>query len=144
MNYKVVYFTRNGHSKRIAESIANQINCPLIQITDNMNWNGFFGFIKAGRATLKNLPMEIKLSQTLAPEDKLIVVSPVWAGGIAQPVRIFLNSKAPNAVALILSSGGPIKTNAVDYKQYAFFGNIYRNSENQDTVISDLISSLEK
>lgn len=144
MNYKVVYFTRNGHSKRIAESIAQQINCPLIEITDNMNWNGIIGFIKAGRATLKNKPMEIKLSQNLAPEDKLIVVSPVWAGGIAQPVRIFLNSKAPDSVSLILSSGGPVKENIVDYRKYAFFGNIYRSSENQSAVISDLISSLEK
>lgn len=142
MNYKVVYFTRSGHSKRIAESIADQLNCPLIEITDNMNWKGIIGFLRAGRATLKNKPIEIKLSQTLAPEDNLIVVSPVWAGNIAQPVRIFLNSKPSESVSLILTSGGPIKEKAVDFKRYAYFGNIYSNSENQALVISDLIQSL--
>ncbi len=143
MNYKVVYFTRNGHSKHIAESIASQLNCPIIEITDNMNWKGIWGFLRAGRATLKNKPIEIKLSQTLAPEDNLIVVSPVWAGGVAQPARIFLNSKPAESISLILSSGGPIKETIVDFKQFAFFGNIYRNSENQDLVISDLIQSLD-
>jgi len=54
MNYKVVYFTRTGNSKRVAEKIANKLSCETIQITDNINWKGILGFLKGGYYSSKN------------------------------------------------------------------------------------------
>lgn len=144
MNYKVVYFSRSGHSKNIAENIAKQLNCPLVQIQDGMNWSGIIGFIKAGRATVKNRPLNITLSEPIFDDDPLIVVSPVWAGGVAQPVRVFLEKRQTQPISLILTSGGPIKDTFNNNNRYKFVGNIYKNSNNQEMVIGDLMNSLEK
>jgi len=48
LNYKVVYFSRSNTSKRIAEGISKKLNCSIVQVTDDKNWDGLFGFIKAG------------------------------------------------------------------------------------------------
>ncbi len=45
--YGVIYFTRTNNSKRVAEKIADRLSCEVVQITDNINWQGLFGYIKA-------------------------------------------------------------------------------------------------
>jgi len=40
--YGVLYYTRTNNSKRVAEKISSKLSCELIQITDNINWQGLF------------------------------------------------------------------------------------------------------
>lgn len=61
MNLKIVYFTRTGTSKRVAEKITKLLSCGIVQIEDNINWKGFFGYLKAGfySSTNRNVAIEI-------------------------------------------------------------------------------------
>jgi flavodoxin len=42
MELQVVYFTRTGNSKRVAEKIAKKLNVSIIEIKDNKSWKGIF------------------------------------------------------------------------------------------------------
>lgn len=89
MNYKVVYFTRTGTNKRIAQSISSKLSCEAIQITDSMNWKGVLGFLKGGYYASKNKSVDIKINGSLDYADELIVVTPLWAGGVAPAIKTF-------------------------------------------------------
>jgi len=89
VNYKVVYFTRTGVSKRVAEKIANKLSCELVQITDNMNWKGIFGFIRAGRYAMKEKAVKIEIHGSFGSSEGLIVVTPLWAGWHTRKIYTF-------------------------------------------------------
>ncbi|MBC7960795.1 MAG: flavodoxin family protein, partial [Vallitaleaceae bacterium] len=42
---KVVYFSRTGNSKRVAEKIAQKIGSHVSVLTDDKNWKGLLGYI---------------------------------------------------------------------------------------------------
>ena len=52
MKYSVAYFSRTGNSGRIAQKIAQKLSTDAIEVTDNMNWKGPIGYIRAGRCAL--------------------------------------------------------------------------------------------
>ena len=139
MNYKVVYFTRSGNSKRIAEKIGNKLSCQVIQITDNMNWDGVLGYIKAGFYASQNKAVDIKIHENISDSDELIVVSPLWAGGLAPAIRIFLKTITLDRIHLVVTSGGSAIKNASGFKSV---NNIMKNKNNEDNVINDLVSRL--
>lgn len=139
MNYKVVYFTRTGTSKRIAEKIADKLSCETIQITDNKNWKGIFGFIKAGYYSSTNRAVDIKTSEKIEADDELVVVSPMWAGGITPAVKKFLETTPIDKVHLVITSNGSTINKRSGYKSVR---DIEKNKNNEDLIISDLINSL--
>ena len=90
MKYVVVYFTRTNTCKRVAKKISDRLPCEVIQITDNMNWKGIFGFIKAGYYSSTNKKVDIKILGNLDTVNEYIVVAPLWAGGLAPATRTLL------------------------------------------------------
>lgn len=141
MNYKVVYFTRSGISQRVAEKIGAKLSCEVAQVTDNMNWNGIFGFLKGGYYASKNKDVEIKVSKNVADADELIVVSPLWAGGVVPAIRMFLKTTNPNKVHLVITSSGSTTSKREGYKSVT---DVVKNNKNEDAAISGLVDSLKK
>lgn len=139
MSYKVVYFTRTGTSKRIAEKIADKLACEVIQITDNKNWNGILGYIKAGYYASAHKAVEIHVSKKTEAGDELIVVSPFWAGDLAPAVRIFLETVPKDKVDLIIDSGSSIVDNLYGCKSLRCITN---KSNNEDAMIHELVQEL--
>jgi flavodoxin len=139
VNYKVVYFTRTGTSKRVAEKIANKLSCETIQITDNMNWKGILGFIKGGYYASKNKSVDIKIHGNLDAADKLIVVTPVWAGGVVPAIKVFLQTTTLDKIHLVVTSNGSIMGNRLGYKSVS---DIVKNKNNEDIIINNLVNSL--
>ncbi len=92
MVYKVAYFTRTNTSKRVAEKIATALSCPCIQITDDKNWKGLFGYIKAGFYSSVHKSVAIEVHGTVEDADETIFVAPLWAGGLAPAAIAFLES----------------------------------------------------
>ena len=76
MKYRVVYFTRTGNSRRVAEKIAAELSVEAAEITDHVNWKGFFGFLKGGYYASTDKDVEINLHESLNHADELIVVTP--------------------------------------------------------------------
>jgi hypothetical protein len=139
LNYKVVYFTRTGTSKRVAEKIANKLSCEIIQITDNMNWKGVLGFLKGGFYASKNKDVDIKINGNLEGADKLIVVTPLWAGTVVPAIKTFLKTTSVDKVHLVVTSNGSTIKNPSGFKSVS---DIVKSKKNEDAIINELVNSL--
>jgi len=139
LNYKVVYFSRSNTSKRIAEEVSKKLNCSIVQVTDDKNWDGLFGFIKAGFYSSTNKKVEIKINGTLDNVDEYIVVTPLWAGGIAPATKVFLKTVPNEKVHLVVSSLGNYVKDRSGFKSVS---DITKSERNEELVINDLVSKL--
>jgi hypothetical protein len=140
VKYQVVYFTRTNYSKSIAEKIAKKLSCEAIQITDNKNWKGFLGFMKAGFYSSINKPVEIEILGNIKAADETIVVAPLWAGGIAPAVRAFLKTIPLDKVHLVVTSNGSQLKNRSGYQSVS---DIAKNNKDEDQVIDALVTRLK-
>ena len=139
MNYKVVYFTRTGNSKRVAEKIASKLSCGVIQITDNMNWKGILGYIKCGFYATRNKSVDIKINGDLTNTDEIIVVSPLWAGGVAPTINTFFKATTLSKIHLVVTSAGSTTKERSGFKSVS---DIMKSKKNEDVVINDLVNRL--
>lgn len=139
MNYKVVYYTRTNNCKRIAEAISKKLSCNVAQIFDNNNWQGISGFIKAGYYSSTNKEVEIKIQGNLEGVDEYIVVTPLWAGGIAPQTKEFLKTIPNENVHLVVSSLGNHVKNRSGYKSVS---DITKQEKNEELIINQLVSQL--
>ncbi len=139
MTRHVVYFTRTGNSKRVAEKLAKRLTTEAIAITDNKNWQGFFGYIKAGFYASSNKTVKITVAKPLENRDQIIVVSPLWAGDLSPAVREFFKLYPKETTHLVVTSGGSKIKQRDDYKSVT---DITKKSMNEDEQIDKLIEML--
>lgn len=139
MNYKVIYFTRDGNSKRVGEKIANKLSCEIIQITDNMNWKGILGYLKAGYYSKANKSVDIKINGDLSNTDEFIVVTPLWAGGAAPAIRTYFKTTTLDKIHLVVTSMG---SNIKDRLGFKSVSDIVRSKKNEDAIIDNLVKNL--
>ena len=140
MNNKVLFFTRTGNSRRIAEKLADELSCQIIEVTDNMNWNGICGFIKGGYYASRDKVVAIKTSADVEDYDELIVVSPLWAGKLAPDIKEFLKTAEKDKVHLVVVSSG---SNISDESEYKSVDLITKSKKNEDEVINQLVKQLK-
>lgn len=82
MKYLVVYYSRTGNNRFIAQQLAKDIQADLIQITPRFN---------ALFATLFNIsPGNKKLEKDVAQYDGVILCGPVWMGKLIAPLKDFI------------------------------------------------------
>ena len=141
MNYTVVYYTRTGTSKRVAEKIADRLSCPIKQITDNINWKGIFGFLKAGFYSSTNKQVDFNFDGDLDSADEIITVAPFWAGGLAPTMRSFLKTLRKDKVHLVVVSDG---SHLKDRSGFQSVFDITRNYGNEDREVESLVGQLTK
>lgn len=137
--YGVIYYTRTNNSRRIAEKIASQLSCEMIQITDALNWKGLVGYLKAGFYSMTDKHVAIQIMGDLDAVEEKIVVGPLWAGGLAPALRTLLNMLPRDKVHLVVSSIG---SHVEDRSGFLSVHDITRNAENEDRVIESLVDSL--
>ena len=141
MKYKVVFFTRTGTSKRVAEKISDRLSCEAVQISDNMNWKGFLGFIKAGFYSSTNRNVKIDIPENLFDAvDDYIVVTPLWAGGIAPAIRALLRTIPKEKVHLVVTSDG---SHLKDRSGYKSVYDISKSSNDEDMDINRIVNNLQ-
>ncbi len=139
MKYQVIYYTRTGNSKRIAEKIAKKLNTSIIEIKDDKRWKGFFGYIKAGFYSSSNKEVKMFLSESLNDYEQLIVVAPLWAGGMASAVRAFFKMYPKDMTHLVVTSlGSKVKGR----EEYMSVTDIIQKEKNEDEKILKLIEAL--
>jgi len=92
MKTLVVFYSRTGNNKKIAELIKEKIGGDIEKIIDLKNRNGLIGWMRSGMDAL--LKRETKIKDTVSDPDNydmLIVGNPVWAGSITPALRTYLN-----------------------------------------------------
>jgi len=139
VKYGVIYYTRTNNSKRVAEKISNKLSCELIQITDNINWKGIIGYIKAGFYSMTNKSVDIQFLGNLEAAEEYIIVGPLWAGGLASAMNTLLNQFPRDKVHLVVTSIG---SHVEDRSGYLSVHDITSNTDNEDEVIEDLVKGL--
>jgi len=144
MTGSVVYFSRSGNSKRIAEQLSAQTGFDLIALEDQMNWSGIIGYIKAGYYTVKNKTVPMTLSKPISNTTNLIIVSPLWAGGPAQVVRQFIETQSVENISLILSSNASVAEKLPNRQKYAYVGDIVKRMNNESMIINSLVKKFNK
>lgn len=106
----VVYYSRSGHTKRIAEEIASALHADVEEIVDRQDRTGLWGYLWSGLDSLFEKPAEI-LDPVRDPADYdlVIVGTPVWTSSISTPVRAYLTrfqKRFHHDVAFFLTHGG--------------------------------------
>ena len=139
MSIKVVYFTRTGTSKRVAEKIADKLACEVIQVKDNMNWGGIFGFIRAGFYSSTNRKVKIEIVGNLKGAEEFILVTPLWAGGIAPAGKAFFETIPLNQIHLVVTSDGSSLGDRAGFRSVT---DIPKNKKNEEEIINNLVNSL--
>jgi len=92
MKALVVYYSRTGHTKKVAETIADMLGCDREEIVDTQWRSGPLGWLRSGYQTTKKSLTELKaLESDLSAYDVVIIGTPVWAGTVSVPVRTFVS-----------------------------------------------------
>lgn len=95
MKALVVYYSRTGHTKKVAHAIADTLGCEIEEIVDTQDRSGAMGYILAGRDASMGRPAKI-VEPKCDPlkYDIVIVGTPVWAWTVSAPVRAYLAQNA--------------------------------------------------
>jgi len=77
MKSLVVYYSRSGNTKLVAETIAKQMGCDIEEIIDNKNRDGIIGYI--GGVLNHKGPTTIKeMNSKPGDYDLVIIGTPIW------------------------------------------------------------------
>jgi flavodoxin len=107
----VVYYSRTGHTRRVAEEIAATLRADLEEIVDPENRLGLLGYLRSGGQAFFGQEADIREPlKDPAGYDLVIVGTPVWNWSLSAPVRAYLTRRqqrlARPAVAFFLTEGG--------------------------------------
>ncbi len=112
MKCLVVYYSRTGKTRFVAENIATQLNADIEEIVDQKKRAGKLGWIMAGKDASRKSLTEISSATKLSKDYDLIVIgTPIWAWSPTPAVRTYIkqNSLSGKRVALFYTSDGDIK-----------------------------------
>jgi NAD(P)H-dependent FMN reductase len=105
----VVYFSRTGHTRVLAEGIARALGADLEEIRDRTDRAGVAGWLRSGLETVLGASAEIdRPRHDPARYDLVVVGGPVWNASVSTPVRTYLWLERDHlpALACFASYGG--------------------------------------
>jgi flavodoxin len=105
----LVYFSRSGNTRIIAEAIAAICSADIERIEEARSRSGIFGYFRSAREALGQRIVEIRPpGKNAADYDVVILGTPVWAGNLSSPMRAYLIAQRGrlNRVAFFCTQGG--------------------------------------
>jgi flavodoxin len=109
MKSLIVYYSRTGNAKFVAETIAAEIGADIEEIVDQKNRSGPMGWLSGGKDARRGAETEITPIKKLPADYDLIVVgTPNWASRITPAILTYLkkNSLAEKKVASFIVQDG--------------------------------------
>ncbi len=109
MKTLVVYYSRTGTTKKVAEHIAKTLGAESVGVTDKKDRMGVKNYLIAGRDAIAGNLTEISgIEKDLLSYDVVVVGTPVWAFTMAPAIRTFLvrNKGFIKDVAFFCTEGG--------------------------------------
>jgi flavodoxin len=87
----VVFYSRDGHTRRIASRIAAACQADLEEITDTTSRDGPLGYLRSALEAVLGMAASVH-SGRRSPQDYALVVvgTPVWGWNMSSPVRRYL------------------------------------------------------
>lgn len=111
MNKKilVVFYSRTGTTRKIAQEISNALLCDIEEIIDLKSRRGVKGFMAGGKDSMRRNLTEIKkIEKNPSDYDIVIIGTPVWASNMTPAIRTYIsqNKNRFNNVAFFCTTGG--------------------------------------
>ena len=141
MKTLVIYYTRTGNAKFVAETVAAELGADIEEVVDLKKRQGTFGWLSAGRDATGGKETEIDpTKRTPTDYDLIIIGQPVWAGNPTPAIRTYLNKNdlSGKKVALFFSdsnSGQAIEKTKALMSKSTFVGELAlpaKASENKE------------
>ena len=105
----VVFYSRSGTTRRVAQALAEALKCDLEEITEPKPRTGFLGYMRSLLEARRKRPSIIAPNKhDVASYDLVVVGTPVWAWSLSSPVRAYLMATANQLpeVAFFCTLGG--------------------------------------
>lgn len=109
MKTLVVYYSRTGITKKVAEFISENLNCDCEEIIDTKDRKGIKRYFIAGKDAATKQITEIKEpAKNSSLYDLIIIGTPVWAFTMAPAIRTYITRYKDNLknVAFFCTQGG--------------------------------------
>jgi len=111
MKALVVYYSRTGNTKFVAEEIAAELGADVEEIVDLKNREGRMGYISAGREAMSNKQTKIaETKRNPADYDLIVIGTPVWAWSPSSAIRTYVGKhdlSGKNVALFLTFDGGP-------------------------------------
>jgi flavodoxin len=104
----VVFYSRTGNTRKVAEQIAQGLGCETEALTDLKPRAGALGFLKGGGdAFRKRLTQIGEVAHNPADFELVVLGTPVWASTMAPAMRTYLTEQAARLpqVAFFVTTG---------------------------------------
>jgi flavodoxin len=96
MRALIVYYSRTGHTRKVAEELSKELSCDVEELKDTANRSGPIGWLTCGReASGKMLAKLHPVQKDPAAYDIVVIGTPIWARSMSSPVRTFLTEAKP-------------------------------------------------
>lgn len=109
MRILVVYFSRTGHTRRLAVRLARQLGATTAAITEAHSRRGLLGYQRSlYEATFHCEPEIDPLTRQPRDYDLVVIGTPVWGWQLASPVRSFARryARSIRRTAFFCTMGG--------------------------------------
>lgn len=109
MKTLVVYYSRTGRTRKVAERLAQILDADLDELHDVRSRSGFFGFLVGGRdAWLERETNLAPLKYDPSGHTLVILAGPVWAFTVCPAIRAYIKLCASciRQAAFICTLGG--------------------------------------
>jgi flavodoxin len=109
MKALVVFYSRTGATREVAEALAESLNCDSEELIDTKKRSGPLGYVSAGKdAKAKKLTKLTDIKRDPALYDLVILGTPIWAGTLSSAIRTYIaNNKSKfKRVAFFCTHGG--------------------------------------
>lgn len=109
MRSLVVYHSRSGNTRKIAEQVARELAADVVPIRSALYGPGAFNYLQAGYDSWRGRMPEIEVNGPSPQQyDFVMLMGPVWAGHASTPLRAYLtgNHSKFKRAAFALTCGG--------------------------------------
>lgn len=91
MSILVVYYTRTGNTKKVAEEIAEELNADIERIIDTTKRSGIIGWLRSGYHASREKLTKIKgIEKDPSNYEIIILGTPTWAGKLTPALRTYI------------------------------------------------------
>ncbi|RLF82909.1 flavodoxin [Thermococci archaeon] len=112
MKTLVVFYSRSGTTKRVAQEVTKALNADVDEVIDKKSRKGILGFLRAGYDATRGKTTEVGFEKDPSDYDLVIVGTPVWNGRVTPAIRTYLlrnREKIKNAAFFSTCAGRPGK-----------------------------------
>ncbi len=105
----VVYYSRSGHTKQIAQQIAQTLGADIEAIVDPTDRSGLLGYLRSGYQAYRERTVEIGPAvHDPSAYDLVVIGTPIWNMAVSPPVRSYVSRELGRlpAVAFFCTCGG--------------------------------------